>query len=67
LPFENLTNAAPLQLSVHFAAPVHENDVVRAERAIDHQLAAPMSVWLLLAQQILLRARNRPRDFFVRR
>jgi len=50
LSFENVTNAATLQLSIHFAAPVHENDVVRAEGAIDNQLAAPMAIGFLLAQ-----------------
>ena len=66
LAFENVANAAPLQLRVHFAAPMHEKDVIRAEGAIDNQLAAPMAIWLLLAQQVLLRARDRTRDLFVR-
>ena len=58
-------HATPLQLRVHFAAPMHEKDVIGAEGAIDDQLAAPMAIWLLLAQQVLLRALDRTRDFFV--
>ena len=65
LAFENVAHAAPLQLRVHFAAPMHEKDIIRAEGAIDDQLAAPMAIGLLLAQQILLRARDRLRDLFV--
>src|SRR6184192_1773893 len=67
LAFENVANAATLQLSIHFSAPVHEKDVIRAEGAIDNQIAAPMAVGFLLAQQVLLCARDRPRDLFVRR
>ena len=63
--FENVTHAAPLQLRVHFAAPMHEKDVIRAKSAIDDQLAAPMAIWLLLAQQVLLRARDGLRNLFV--
>src|SRR5205814_4996612 len=65
LAFENVTHATPLQLPVHLTAPMHEKDVVRAEGAIDDQLAAPMAIWLLLAQQVLLRTRDRARNFFV--
>jgi hypothetical protein len=54
LAFKNVTDATPLQLRVHFAAPVHEHDVVGAQRAIDHQLAAPMPVRFLLSQKIFL-------------
>jgi len=63
LAFENVAHAAPLQLRVHLAAPMHEKDIIRAEGAIEDQLAAPMAIWLLLAQQVLLRARDRTRDF----
>src|SRR6266700_4045532 len=65
LAFENVAHATPLQLAVHLAAPMHEKDIIRAEGAIDDQLAAPMTIWLLLAQQVLLRERDRTRDFFV--
>src|SRR5437667_5168900 len=65
LAFENVSHAAPLQLRVHFAAPMHEKDVIRAEGAIDDQLAAPMAIWLLLAQQVLLRTRDSAHNFFV--
>ena len=65
LSFENVAHTAPLQLRVHVAAPMHEKDIIRAEGAIDDQLAAPMAIRLLLAQQVLLRARDRSRDFFV--
>src|SRR6266496_434095 len=65
LASENVTHAAPLQLRVHFAAPMHEKDIVRAESAIDDQLPAPMAIWLLLAQQVLLRAPDGVRNLFV--
>src|SRR5205809_6310890 len=65
LAFENVPHAASLQLRVHLAAPMHEKDVVRAEGAIDDQLPAPMAIWLLLAQQVLLRARDCASDFLV--
>ena len=67
LAFKNVTDATPLQLRVYFAAPVHEHDVVGAQRAIDQQLAAPVSVRFLLPQKIFLCARNRLSDLFVRR
>ena len=66
LSFENVAHTAPLQLRVHFAAPMHEKDIIRAERAIDDQLAAPMAIRLLLAQQVLLRARDRSARFLRR-
>ena len=59
LTFENVTHAATLQLSIYFAAPVHEKHVIRAEGAIDNQFAAPMAIHPLLAQQVVLR----PRDY----
>ena len=46
---------------------MHEEDVIGAERAIDHQLADPMAVRLLLAQEILLCERDRFRELSVRR
>ena len=65
LAFKNMTHAAPLQLRVRLAAPMHEKDVVRAEGAIDDQLPAPMAIRLLLPQQVLLRARDGVRNLFV--
>src|SRR4029077_104623 len=65
LAFENVTHTAPLQWRVHLAAPMHEKDIIRAEGAIDDQLSAPMAIWLLLAQQVLLRARDGVRNLFV--
>ena len=67
LAFKNVTDATPLQLRIHFAAPVHKHDVVGAQRAIDHELAAPMPVSFLLPQKIFLSERNRLSDLFVRR
>jgi hypothetical protein len=49
-------DAAPLQLPIDFAAPVHEKDVIGAECAINDQLAAPMPVVFLLAKKIFLGA-----------
>src|SRR2546423_10872728 len=41
---------------------MHEEHVIGAERAIDDQLTAPVTVPVLLPQKILLRARDRIRD-----
>src|SRR4030095_17052268 len=60
LAFKNVTDATPLQLRVYFAAPVHEDDIIGAQRAIDQQLAAPMPISLLLPQKLVLSERNRP-------
>src|SRR5205823_15048869 len=65
LASENVAHASPLQWCVHFAAPMHEKDVVRAQGAIDDQFPAPMAVWLLLAQQVFLRTRDGMRNLFV--
>ena len=51
-----MTDATLLQLSIGIAAPMHEQHVIGAERAIDDQLAAPVAIRLLLAQKIFLRA-----------
>ena len=51
---------------VHLADPMHEEHVIGAKRAIDHQLADPMAVGLLLAQEIPLRERDRFREFLIR-
>ena len=67
LAFKNVTDATPLELRVYFAAPMHEHDVVGAQRAIDQELAAPVPIGFLLLQKIFLCARNCLSDFFVRR
>src|SRR5262249_12168704 len=67
LPFENVADATPLESRVHFAAPVHEHDVVGAQRAINQHLAAPMPVRFLLPPKIFLCSRNRLSDLFVGR
>jgi hypothetical protein len=54
LPFQNVLDATPLELPIDFAAPVHEQDVIGAECAINDQLAAPMSIVFLLAKKIFL-------------
>src|SRR5437868_2959498 len=66
LALENVANTAPLQLSIHFAAPVHENYVIRAQRAIDNQFATPVAIRLLLPQKVFLRASDCVRDLFLR-
>ena len=45
-----------LEHRVHFLGPVHEEHVVRAQRAIDEELATPVTVLVLQPQQICLRA-----------
>jgi hypothetical protein len=60
-------NATPLELSIDFAAPMHEQHVVGANRAINQQLAAPMTVRPLLAQKIFLRTTDRLRNLGVGR
>ena len=65
LAFEDVTNASSLQLHTDFAAPVHEEDVIGAQRAIDDQLAAPVAVGFLLPQKVFLRTLDRPQNLFV--
>jgi hypothetical protein len=62
LAFENVADTAALKRFVHFAEPVHEENEIGAERAIDHQLANPMAIGLLLAKQVFLRERHRFRQ-----
>jgi hypothetical protein len=38
---------------------MHEQDEIGAEGAIDHELTAPMTVDVLLAEQVLLRSPHR--------
>jgi hypothetical protein len=59
LPFQNVLDATPLELPIDFAAPVHEQDVIGAECAINDQLAAPMPIVFLLAKKIFLGAVDR--------
>jgi len=54
-------------LGIDFAAPMHEQHVIGAQRAIHQQLAAPMTVRLLLTQKIFLRTADRLRNFNVGR
>jgi hypothetical protein len=65
LPFQNVLDATPLQLPIDFAAPVHEQHVIGAQCAIDDQLAAPMTVGLLLAEKIFLGATDGLRNLGV--
>ena len=44
-----MADAALLDCLVHVTLPVHEQDVVGAQGAIDEQLAAPMTIGMLLA------------------
>jgi hypothetical protein len=57
-----VADAALLEGVIHLAQPVHEEDKIRAKRAVDDELAAPMAVRALLAQEILLGRSNRARD-----
>ena len=56
LPAADVRHAFLLQDRIHLPSPVHVEHVVRAERAIDEELAAPMSVRVLEAEEIRLRA-----------
>ena len=60
-----MLGATFLKIDVDLAEPMHEEDEVGAECAIDQKFAAPMTVFVLLAQKVLLRARNRFRNFCV--
>jgi hypothetical protein len=44
---------------------MHEEDEIGAERAVDNQFTAPMTIRVLLPEQIFLRARDRVRDFCI--
>jgi hypothetical protein len=47
-----------LQHRVEFPGPMHEENKIRAERRIDEQLAAPVSLGVLQTKQILLSTLN---------
>ena len=66
LALQNVLDTTALQRLIHLAEPVHEEHVVGAERAIDHELADPMAVGFLLSEEIPLRERDRFRQFLVR-
>ena len=67
LALQNVANAALLQPIVHLPQPMHEEDEIGAERAIDEQFAAPMAIRMLLPQQIFLAARHGARNLGVTR
>jgi len=56
---ENVIHRLALPLGIHFAVPMVVGDHVRHQRRIHHQLADPVALGLLLAEQILLRPLNR--------
>ena len=41
---------------------MHEEDKIGAKRAVDEEFPAPMTIRVLLPEQIFLRARDRVRD-----
>jgi hypothetical protein len=45
-----VAHATLLERVIHFAQPMHEENEIGAERAIDDELAAPMAVGSLLAE-----------------
>ena len=62
LAFQNVARAALLKPIIHLPQPMHEEDEIGAERAVDDELAAPMTIRMLLPEQIFLRSRDRVRD-----
>ena len=54
LALQDVLRATALQRLVHFPQPVHEKHVIGAKGAIDHQLADPVAVGLLLAEEVAL-------------
>jgi hypothetical protein len=62
-----VARATPLQVDIDIAEPMHEKHEIGAECAIHQQFAAPMTIWPLLPQQILLRAGNGLRNFRIDR
>jgi len=54
-----MSDATFLQVVVHFARPVHEENKVGAKRAIDQKFATPVSVRTLLLKKISLRLLHR--------
>src|SRR5262245_11626516 len=67
LALKNVTNAALLEFVVNLSQPMHEEDEIGAQSAIDQELSAPMAVGLLLSEQILLGTRDGTRNFFILR
>jgi len=67
LAFQDMLDATALERLVHLSDPMHEEHVIGAKRAIDHQLADPMAIGLLLPEQVALRARDRLRQLLVGR
>ena len=67
LAFQDVANATLLNRIIHFTEPMHEEDVIGTESAIDEQLAAPMPIGPLLPEQVFLRARDCVRDLGVLR
>ena len=62
-----MPDATALERLVHLSDPMHEEHVIGAKRAIDHQLADPMAIGLLLPEEVALRARDRLRQLLVGR
>jgi hypothetical protein len=62
-----MPDATTLDHLVHLSDPMHEEDVIGAKRAIDHQLADPMAIGLLLPEEVILRAGDRLGQLLVRR
>ncbi len=62
LAVEQVLDAARLLVEIDLARPVHERDYVRDQRAVDVQLAHPITVRLLQPEQMLLRAADRLLD-----
>ena len=62
LSLQNVPDTALLNDVVDFAQPVHEQDEIGAERAVDKEFAAPMTIGMLLPKQILLGPRDGRRN-----
>ncbi len=63
---ENVIHRLALPLGIHFAVPMVVGDHVRHQRRIHHQLADPVALGLLLAEQIPLRPLNCGFQFHLR-
>ncbi len=59
LALEKVLHAARLLVEVDVAHPVHEGDDVGNESRVDQELAHPVAVGLLLAEEMLLGPRDR--------
>ena len=62
LPPADVRDAFLLEHGIDLVRPVHEEDVVRAERAIDEKLADPVAVGVLEAEEVFLRLGNGLRE-----